>query len=275
MEKKFFIEEVVRELNERGYFAQGVEVNKNGVPFNGVTVGEGTVRPNIYLDSFFEEGLSVNETVEKIIEIAESHKLNEEDTERMLSIIKDKAYCLDNVKIVCSKANTYPNHINRLENGITLTMAIELDNVTDGKATVRVTPQLLNALDVSEDEMWNAAKENSEKDVVVEGMFETLVEMRGHDFFVPQEEDTMLVVTNNSKCNGAYAVFTDTAKAEIKKRMDVDEVIIIPSSIHECIVVPHTDEMNMDVVANIVKEVNATQVADEDILSDTPIALAI
>ena len=273
MEKKIFIEEVVKEINERGIFAQYTEVNKNGVERHGVTVGEGTVKPNIYLDSFYDDGLSVGETADKVIKIAEDNKVDDES--KFTSVINDKDFCLANVKVVCSKANTYPNCINRQENGITLTMVIVVSENDEGRATCRVTPQMLDMLNVSEEELWEIAKANSEKDVVVKGMFETLVEMGGHDFFVPQEEDTMLVVTNNSKCNGAYAVFTDTAKAEIKKRMNVDDVIIIPSSIHECIVVPHTDEMSMDVVANMVKEVNATQVADEDILSDTPIAMAI
>ena len=62
MEKKIFIEEVVKEINERGIFAQYTEVNKNHVERHGVTVGEGTVKPNIYLDSFYDDGLSVGET---------------------------------------------------------------------------------------------------------------------------------------------------------------------------------------------------------------------
>lgn len=276
MEKKIFIEEVVKEINERGIFAQYAEADKNGVKRHGVTVGEGTVKPNIYLDSFFDNGLSVCETADKVIKIAEDNKIDDES--KFTSFINDRDYCLANVKVVCSKANTYPNCINRQENGITLTMVVVLAEETEQTATVRITPQFLDMLNVSEDELWEIAKANSEKDVVVKGMFETLQEMMGGEvpcFMAEPEEEMMLVVTNNSKCNGAYAVFTDTAKEEIKKRMNVDEVIIIPSSIHECIVVPHTDEMSMDDIANMVNEVNTTQVADEDILSDTPIAMAI
>ncbi len=73
----------------------------------------------------------------------------------------------------------------------------------------------------------------------------------------------------------ASAMVLIQAKAEIKKRMNVDEVIIIPSSIQECIVVPHTDEMSMDDIARMIQEVNANEVAEEDILSDAPIAMAI
>ena len=74
MEKKIFIEEVVKEINERGIFAQYTEVNKNGVERHGVTVGEGTVKPNIYLDSFYDDGLFVGETADKVIKIAENNK---------------------------------------------------------------------------------------------------------------------------------------------------------------------------------------------------------
>ena len=275
MEKKIFIEEVVKEINECGIFAQYTEVDKNGVKRHGVTVGEGTVKPNIYLDSFYDDDFSVSDTADKVIEIAKKNKVD--NAEKFTSFLDDREYCLNNVFVVCSKANTYPNCINRQDNGITLTMVIVISKDIEGRATVRVTPALLDKLNISEEELWKIAKANTEKDVVVKGMFETLSEMmRGEvPFSIEPQDDKMLVVSNNSKCNGAYAVFTETAKAEIKKRMNVDEVIIIPSSIHECIVVPHTDEMSMEDVANMVKEVNATQVADEDILSDTPIAMAI
>ena len=277
MEKKFFVDEVVRELNERGYSAQIAEVSKNGVPHVGVTVGEGVVRPNIYLDSFYDKDCSVADTVDKVIELAESHKLSDDDADRYTSFINDRNYCLENAKIVCSKANTYQNCINRQENGITLTVVIDVSQSDMGRATCRVTPQLLATMNISEEELWRVAKANSEKDVEVKGMFDTLKELTGFspDFMETPEDEKMLVVSNHSKCNGAYSVFTETAKAEIKKRMNVDEVIIIPSSIHECIVVPHTDEMSMDDIARMIQEVNANEVAEEDILSDAPIAMAI
>ena len=277
MEKKYFVEEVVRELNERGYSAQIAEVSKNGVPHVGVTVGEGAVRPNIYLDSFYDKDCSVADTVDKVIELAESHKLSDDDADRYTSFINDRDYCLENAKIVCSKANTYQNCINRQENGITLTVVIDVSQSDIGRATCRVTPQLLATMNISEEELWRVAKANSEKDVEVKGMFDTLKELTGisPDFMEAPEDEKMLVVSNHSKCHGAYSVFTETAKAEIKKRMNVDEVIVIPSSIHECLVVPNDGRMSMEEIAQMVKEINTTEVAEEDVLSDAPIAMAI
>ena len=277
MEKKFFVDEVVMELNERGYSAESKEVMKNGVAYTGVTIGDGTVKPNIYIDSFYDKGVSVRDTAEKVIEIAESHKLSDDVADHVTSFLNDKDFCLENVKIVCSKANTYQDYINRQENGITLTMVIDLSKADTERMTCRVAPQLLSLIGVSEEELWERAKANTEKDVEVKGMFDTLKEMMGYDPSImdESEDDKMLVVSNHSKCNGAYAVFTDTAKAEIKKRMNVDEVIVIPSSIHECIVVPRTEEMSMDAIAQMIMEVNTNEVAEEDILSDSPIAMAI
>ena len=277
MEKKFFVDEVVRELNERGYSAQIAEVSKNGVPHVGVTVGEGAVRPNIYLDSFYDKDCSIVDTVDKVIELAESHKLSDDDADRYKSFIDDKDYCLEKARIVCSKANTYQDYINRQENGITLTVVIDVSKSDFESAICRVTPQLLNRIGITEEELWKVAKANSEKDVEVKGMFDTLKELTGFspDFMEAPEDEKMLVVSNHRKCHGAYSVFTETAKAEIKKRMNVDEVIVIPSSVHECLVVPRDNGMSMDDIAQMIKDVNTNEVAEEDILSCAPIAMAI
>lgn len=269
MERKEFFEEVVRELNERGFSANYVEVEKNGVALSGVTVGEGSVKPNIYLNKYYEDSVSVADTVDKIINIVESNK-PDFDLSNVIGKIQDENFVKDHIKVVCSKADTYNDCINQQKDGITLTMVIQL---TD-EATVRVKPELLAKWSFTEEELWEFAKANNEKDVVVKGMFETMQEIMGDDFIEDAEDEQMYVVTNASKCNGAYTVFTDKAKAEIKRVMKADKVVIIPSSIHECLVVPYKDDC-MEEYTNMVKEVNRTQVAPEEVLSDTPFVMAI
>lgn len=276
MERTEFFNGVEKELNERGYTTRQVKVFKNGVARDGLCIGEGEIRPNIYFDDFYNAGLSISETADKITEFVDMNTLSDETKDKALSFIKDKDFCLERVRIDCSKANTYTDCINRQENGITLSMVIDLTGIID-YATCRVKPEMLENWNISEEELWERAKANSEKDVVIKSMFETLtVLMDGEEPpFDDSNNPPVLVVTNKSMSHGAYAVFTETAKAEIKRRMKTDEVIILPSSIHETIVVPYKDENGMEEVTNMVREVNATQVADEDVLSDTPFRMAI
>ena len=82
MDKTLFLNSVVEELNDKGMTAILSEIEKNGVKYHGISVkvnvGD-TVGFNIRLDSFFEEGKSVDETVSYVLETirgAENDKPN-------------------------------------------------------------------------------------------------------------------------------------------------------------------------------------------------------
>ena len=54
--------------------------------------------------------------------------------------------------------------------------------------------------------------------------------------------------------------FTDREYLLSHVRIGVHEFVLLPSSIHECILVPHTRESDLEMFENMVKEVNATTV---------------
>ena len=49
--------------------------------------------------------------------------------------------------------------------------------------------------------------------------------------------------------------------------MDAD-LVVLPSSIHECILLPYEKCMEREALRAMVEEVNTTQVADVEVLSD-------
>ena len=55
---------------------------------------------------------------------------------------------------------------------------------------------------------------------------------------------------------------------KIAEQVGSSSYYILPSSIHETIVVPFNDGMNVDELKNMVHEVNSTQVVADEILSD-------
>ena len=82
-----------------------------------------------------------------------------------------------------------------------------------------------------------------------------------------EEEPKMYVLTNNYRMNGAAAMFYDGVLKEFAKRHNRD-VIILPSSVHEVIIIPIEKNMTPKEFDTIINEVNSEQVTPEEILSD-------
>lgn len=80
-------------------------------------------------------------------------------------------------------------------------------------------------------------------------------------------EMPMYICTNECKINGAGVIFYDGLLKDFSDRINRD-FYILPSSIHETIFVPASEEMNAVFLKNMVQEINSTQVAQEDILSN-------
>ena len=77
----------------------------------------------------------------------------------------------------------------------------------------------------------------------------------------------MYVITNGDKVNGSAQMLNEHLMDQASARIGGD-FYIIPSSIHEVLAVP-VGRMEVDELEAMVRDVNSTQVAKEDKLSDT------
>ena len=103
-------------------------------------------------------------------------------------------------------------------------------------------------------------------------LFETTAEIMGEDFFelMGEVEPAMpgvYVCTNESKHHGASALMYPNFMDEVADKLGGD-FYIIPSSIHETLLFPAKDVENYHDLEAMVREVNETQVAPEERLSD-------
>lgn len=82
-------------------------------------------------------------------------------------------------------------------------------------------------------------------------------------------EIPMYILTNLYKTNGASAILYENLLAEIADNFQQD-LIILPSSIHELILIPVDtfDTHELKYYTQVVREVNETQLADDEVLSD-------
>ena len=131
--------------------------------------------------------------------------------------------------------------------------------------------------DITEDELFSIAFKNTPIMLGCElkNMLELLLEIyKRQDNYklislLANQEPYMYVVSNREKCNGAGVIFlNDDFRAEVRRKLRSD-FVVIPSSIHETIVIPYTEELDRNTLVSLVNEVNnSTEVQKTEVLSE-------
>lgn len=130
-----------------------------------------------------------------------------------------------------------------------------------------VNKQLLDIWKVSFDDVYEDASANfmGEK-TVIKDMCKILSEIEFYGF--PWKTDVpMYVLTNESGVNGA----THLLKSDVLGKFAADrktDILVLPSSVHEAILVPYQNDLDIEEISQIVQVVNREEVSIEDILSD-------
>ena len=99
---------------------------------------------------------------------------------------------------------------------------------------------------------------------------ELLSEIGRKDIEIPAVPSTMYVLTNENRYNGAAAILDiDRVNMLLEEEgIDPEKITLIPSSIHEWIVLTVKTDYNM--LSEMIQDVNETQLNEIDILSDHP-----
>ena len=149
-----------------------------------------------------------------------------------------------------------------------------LESNDAGRSSILVTNDMIDRMGVTHDRLKADALENAPeiRPAVIQGMNEVMKEMMGEEAFelegLPEvQEEMMYVATVPDKTSGAgvlaYRDFMDQAAEKLG-----GDFYILPSSIHEILLVPDNGEMAADQLRDMVREVNATQVSPEEKLTD-------
>ncbi len=142
-------------------------------------------------------------------------------------------------------------------------------------ASIKITNQILNGLDLSLDEINNMALENIKDDVYIEDMNAILAtiaaEKTGIDIedFSIDENPPMWVCSNESRHFGAAIMLCPSTLVKIQERLNSKKIIILPSSIHELIAIPFTDDVDLETFQDMVQKVNGSVVNTQERLTDS------
>lgn len=228
------------------------------------------IAPSIYLNDYYSSFVNGNRTMEQILEeiaaVAVEGYRNyplELDIENILKPEDDIICELVNTKLNRQLLRNVPH---RNIEDLSLIYRKRVNVLGADTATVLITNNIADRMGMDEQELFDAAMA-AEQYVCVSmacmiaeltGMEQEELEMQG----APQ----MYVITNESKMYGATAMLNDEILAKAMEKMGTSDVIILPSSIHEIILV--TGDMNPDEMRNMVREVNSTQVQEQERLSE-------
>lgn len=284
MEYKEFVEYIKMNAGyiagEGGNITINHVIKNNGCEMDGLVIMEKgkDIAPTIYLDSFYElytNGENIKNIIRQIEVIYEQNKNNvtfDVNILKHFDTIKDKIV----YKVVNYRSNE--KLLEQVPHKRILDLAVVfyclLDNEYGRSATVLIYNNNLKNWNVTIDDVYKAALKNTpdllhSKISSMAALFEKCgVNVDGEEVdlkdYVPSD---MYVLTNESKLNGAACILYENVLYDFAQKLGAD-LYILPSSVHEVILLPKLSMFEKDELVNMVKEVNTEGVAADEVLSD-------
>ena len=145
-------------------------------------------------------------------------------------------------------------------------------STTRGNFRVKMTESVIKSLGLTKPELWNAAKGNTftDKDFCCMSMISLIADMTGMDeSFLEGENIPMYVISNRDRLYGAVQILNRKALADWAEQNHISKLVILPSSVHEVIVIPVRGCCSdLDSLSSMVREVNRAEVMPHEQLSN-------
>lgn len=269
-----FFEEVIPEPKQVSI--QTVYKN-NGVKLDGLVIMEGgaNVSPTLYLYRYYmmlSEGKALESVLEDILDDYHKYKVGASiDT----SFYTDFSKVSD--KIVFKLINLKRNKelLQNVPHIIYLDLAVVFYYIYDmytnvGNATILIHNSHMDCWKVSLEELNQIAQKNAWKLLPPELLdMDDVLRMMKIETDIPDNliKERMFVLTNSRLLFGAACILYDGFIRTFAEKMNSD-ILILPSSVHETILLPASDMDAFEQFSEMVREINQTEVDDEDVLSD-------
>lgn len=260
---KGLIEKINGEIKDKGYFVEKTTVNKNNEVKSGLVIKEidkvRMVCPTIYVG----ELSSFEEVMKYVFEVI-SKEVPTIDMEHIL----ERSYILSHVKAQMVSAGNVilePGVVSRELLDMAIIYRVEVGEINGGQGSFVIKEDVLKKVGLTEEELFDVVSHDMRFDTKT--LAETLARMMGEeapfDFGLPE----IYVVTSENMIHGA-GVLCSEYLGQLREKLDSD-LFILPSSLHEILVLK--DEYGASAVdlLELVKTVNATEVAPCDKLTDS------
>lgn len=249
-------------------------LKNNGTRLQGLEFFKETVKisPVIYLEEIYKEyerGRSMADCVREICSLYTANQWEDTKTDKIVDMI----YSWEQSRIkIYPILLPYEKNQELLKNAIhkkyldlALCCCISLEDEKGNRMSIRVSETLLQQWKISEEDLFHQAYENMKNaGYHIINMMEILKEC-GFECEMPTAN--MFVLTNRKQCYGAAGILDIDLLKSFSDRMGRN-LFILPSSIHEVILIPDKGCFRESELKEMIMDVNENVLEEEDFLSD-------
>ncbi|MCC8028516.1 MAG: DUF5688 family protein [Lachnospiraceae bacterium] len=282
MDYKEFLSRMAENLKERLPDAEiSIQsVNKlQGLSYEGICIraNDRSIGETMNMEPFYQafmDGASYGEIIRQVAQVAEEHMalIPELDSDPLSDYSQVKGMLTVDVVGKELNGDMLEQIPHRDMEDLSVVYRIVVGEIPDmGRASVVVTNEMLNRYGVTPEQLHQDALENAarSKPAMIRGMQDVISEMMPVDMPMPGAEPAVpfLVATNSDMFHGAGVIAYPDFMEQASKMVDGD-FFILPSSVHEVLILKDGPGMDYKDLEEMVSEVNGTMVSQEDKLSD-------
>ncbi len=246
----------------------------NGVILCGLTIvsTESNISPTIYLNKYytaFEDGsFELDEIADDILRIYMDNKI---DRSIDASIFTDYSRCKNTLAYKLINTEKNKELLKCIPHMEFFDLSIVFESILpgeyEGRASILIRNEHMQAWDITQDRLSKDAFQNAplineyniiSSEDILQGM---PVVVEPSDDFIP-----LYILSNKSHTNGAACMLYPEVLKNFSEKVGKN-IYIIPSSVHEVLLMPETDLMDTEFIREMIREVNDTTVDAEQILS--------
>ncbi len=282
-----FVESVVSilrgQVEESLHLSVYTSVKNNGYERRGITFSEEetNISPTIYLEEYYEKfirGDDVKRLAEQVLEMYQKVRVKHTWGGE---IVQDYQHVRE--KVIYKLVNREKNkelllqvpHVNYLDLAVLFYVLVDMDETKGQMATMLIRNEHLKWWDVTAEEICRMAAVNTERllpyefsamCMVIEEMLDD-GDLDDAEWRRMREQENMYVLTNHIRSGGA-AVILYPGRLESIGAYFKENYYILPSSVHEVIILPESKALSKEEMECVIREVNETQVQAEEFLSN-------
>ncbi len=253
-------------------------IKNNGVVLHGITMmNRENVSPTLYIEWFFRRYLeqdTMEELVDQFVEIVEQEtpkkSIDMAFFEEFDQVKKNIRY-----KLVSKERNA--NLLETIPYRECLDLVIcyycHFEDPSLGKGNIMINNEHMKLWKTSEDELFKLAVENTPKDLPIWNvpMLRYMQQKYPHylEVDVSEFDDMIYVISNEQMYLGAIALLYPGELQKIALKIQ-SSFYVIPSSVHELIVIKDDGSQNAEELRAMIEYVNESVVSEEEFLSNNP-----
>lgn len=247
---------------------------------------ERTATPTIYLNDLYEDykkGTNIGELIEIIIGANKNFTFSSEfDFDKIMdwNYIKDKVIFKIGGEI--NNQNIKNDSPTRRKNNMIISYHVSISSQDGQQGSCRITNEFMDKIGVNENQLFEVATINTPRmfPVHFSAMENLRDEMIGNDGKVKAKNtdlqyqimdidinEPLFVLTNDYGVEGASTICYPEVLSDIADKFG-ENIFILPSSIHEVILVPESRGIPIENLKKMVVSINATQVKILERLTD-------